>query len=103
LHGAGLEGISKLQQLRELRVRDSGLQDSILAQLPASLCALRIDSGHWVTPRGQRIELNSRNTVRLRQLSSLQQLELSRVVVPDAVGLLAALSQLTSLDLGFSW
>jgi hypothetical protein len=103
LNGAGLQGLSKLLQLREFILRDKMIADSAFMHLPARLTMLHINSAHWVWPRGLSVVLNSRNTVRLRQLSSLQRLELWGLEMQDAAGLLAELTQLTSLDLSSRW
>jgi hypothetical protein len=87
-----------LQQLRELHLWDFSIPNKVLAQLPAGLHTLAV-----VIERPCEhlpcLKLDSRNTAGLRQLSSLQQLELCGVQLQDASGLLAALSQLTSLTL----
>ncbi|WIA23766.1 hypothetical protein OEZ85_013452 [Tetradesmus obliquus] len=111
---SALQGLSNLQQLRELRlqwcVRGPELVDLMrgtFAQLPGSLCILDVyDSdmrADWWRAPSVVLHSSSAAAGRLRQLSSLQQLELRGVVWQDAPGLLCGLSQLTSLNLGDRW
>ncbi|WIA17849.1 hypothetical protein OEZ85_009355 [Tetradesmus obliquus] len=94
--------LQHLKQLQELLLQDCRVSNKVLAQLPASLRVLvvAIENTSEQLPR---LILNSSNTARLRQLSSLQGLYLSGVGLQDSAGLLAALSQLTSLTLDGSF
>lgn len=105
-----LQGLSRLQQLQELRLQECVQSaelckalHSTLAQLPDSLSVLSIAVMDWESRSPPVVLDSSSNAARLRQLSNLKQLELQGIIVQDAPGLLGGLSQLTSLDLGSDW
>jgi hypothetical protein len=110
LESVVLQGISKLQQLRELRLQDCQQSAKLckavhktLAHLPASLTAVAFAACDCSERAGPPVVLDSSSAGRLQQLSRLQQLKLKGVVLRDAPGVLGSLSQLTHLNLGCDW
>jgi hypothetical protein len=100
---AVLQGLSRLQQLRELRVKHikkdsqtSRVSNQAVARLPASLSLLHISV--WCGLKTQ-VVLNSRSISTLQQLSNLQHLALPGVQLQDVTGFMEAVSQVTSLSL----
>jgi hypothetical protein len=113
LPAAALHGLGQLQQLRELRLQDSEemhLVDydaacELLMQLPASLQLLHFDTSQtcYNGHHHRQLVLDKDNTAKSCQLRSLVDLKMDGPLLDDAPGLLAALTQLTSLSLGNKW
>jgi hypothetical protein len=100
---AALQGLGRLQQLRELRVKHikkdgqtSRVYNQTIARLSSSLSLLHISVWHGLHAP---VVLNSRSISTLQQLRSLRHLALPGMQVQDVTGFMGALSQITSLSL----
>jgi hypothetical protein len=108
LASAVLRGLGRLQQLRELRLKHfkqdgqaSKAFNQTIAKLPASLTLLRISVWQGCRAVAAPVVLNSKSIGALRQLSNLQHLALPGVQLQDVAGFMEAVSQITSLSLGW--
>jgi hypothetical protein len=106
LTSAVLRGLGRLQQLRELRLKHikkdgqtNRALNQMIVRLPASITSLRVPVHSFGT--GAAPDLDSRSIGALQQLSKLQHLALPGLQLQDVTGFMEAVSQITSLSLGW--
>jgi hypothetical protein len=108
LASAVLRGLGRLQQLRELRLKHikkdgqtNRALNQTIAKLPASLTLLRISVWQGRRAGAAPVVLNSKSIGALQQLSNMRSIGLPGLQLQDVTGFMEAVSQITSLSLGW--